>query len=61
MSLPTWTPAALSDNTRRLSGHCWRAVEAQHVVSTMALVDTLGEQALLEELLDESKPSIPAH
>ena len=26
----------------------------------MALVDTLGEQALLEELLDESKPSIPA-
>ena len=34
-------------------------VEAQHIVSTMALVDTLEEQALLEQVLDESKPSIP--
>jgi hypothetical protein len=34
-------------------------VEAQHVVSTMALVDTLGEQALLEQVLDDSKPSVP--
>ncbi|MBY0497026.1 MAG: RES family NAD+ phosphorylase [Cyanobacteria bacterium] len=58
--MPTWTPAALSANTRRLSGRCWRVVEAQHVVSTMALVDTLEEQALLEHILDESKPSIPA-
>lgn len=36
----------------------WRAVEAQHRVSTMVLVDTLDEQALLERLLEESKPSI---
>jgi hypothetical protein len=57
--LPTWTPAALSASARRLSGRCWRAVEAQHVVSTMALVDTLEEQALLEQLLDESKPLVP--
>jgi hypothetical protein len=57
--LATWTPAALSDNTRRLSGRCWRVVEAQHVVSTMALVDTLEEQALLEQVLDDSKPAIP--
>jgi hypothetical protein len=35
-------------------------VEAQHVVSTMALVDTLDEQALLEQILDESKPVIPS-
>jgi hypothetical protein len=34
-------------------------VEAQHVVSTMALVDTLEEQALLEEVLEESKPAVP--
>lgn len=34
-------------------------VEAQHVVSTMALVDTLEEQALLEQVLDESKPAVP--
>jgi hypothetical protein len=37
----------------------WRAVEAQHVVATRALVDTLAEQELLESLLDESKPKVP--
>ena len=35
-------------------------VEAQHVVSTMALVDTLEEQAQLEQILDDSKPKVPA-
>jgi len=37
----------------------WRGVEAQHVVSTMRLVDTLDEQALLESLLETSKPALP--
>lgn len=37
----------------------WRAVEAQHVVSTVALTDTLDEQRVLEELLDGSKPPVP--
>jgi hypothetical protein len=36
----------------------WRAVEAQHRVATMALVDTLAEQALLEQILDDSKPAL---
>jgi hypothetical protein len=57
--LPTWTAAALSSELRRASGLCWRVVEAQHVVSTMTLVDTLEEQALLEQILEESKPAIP--
>jgi hypothetical protein len=57
--LATWTPAALSSERRRASGTCWRVVEAQHVVSTMALADTLEEQALLEEILDDSKPLLP--
>jgi hypothetical protein len=57
--LPTWTTAALSPEIRRVSGRCWRVVEAQHVVSTMSLVDTLEEQALLEEVLDDSKPAVP--
>ncbi len=57
--MPTWTTAALLPETRRLAGRCWRVVEAQHVVSTMVLVDTLEEQALLEQVLDESKPRIP--
>jgi hypothetical protein len=34
-------------------------VEAQHFVSTLKLVDSLAEQALLEDLLDDTKPSIP--
>lgn len=38
----------------------WRGVEAQHVVSTMRLVDTLEEQAVLEQLLDAAKPPLPA-
>lgn len=38
----------------------WRGVEAQHVVSTMRLVDTAVEQDLLEQLLEGSKPALPA-
>ena len=59
MSSPTWTPAALSSERRRLSGVCWRAVEAQHRVSTMKIVDTLAEQRLLEDILERTKPPVP--
>lgn len=34
-------------------------VEAQYVVSTMKVVDTLAEQEVLEEILEERKPPIP--
>lgn len=37
----------------------WRAVEAQHRVSTMVLVKSLDEQTLLEQILDSSKPPLP--
>jgi len=37
----------------------WRAVEAQHRVSTMVLVKTLDEQYLLEQILESSKPPLP--
>lgn len=43
-----------------MSGLCWRSVEAQHLVSTMKLVDTLEEQSLLESLIERSKPPLPA-
>ncbi|NTG49300.1 RES family NAD+ phosphorylase [Agrobacterium rhizogenes] len=59
MSLPIWTPDALSSEARPMSGRYWRLVEAQHQVSTLKLVDTLEEQALLETLLEESKPALP--
>lgn len=59
MSLPIWTPAALSSEARPFAGEVWRLVEAQHRVSTLKLVDTLDEQALLEDLLEETKPVLP--
>lgn len=55
----TWTPDALASEARRLGGKCWRLVEAQHLVSTLKLVDTLAEQAVLEDLIEAIKPSIP--
>jgi hypothetical protein len=60
MSSLTWTPDALSHERRRLSLTPWRVVEAQHRVSTMKLADTVEEQSLLETVLDETKPAIPA-
>jgi RES domain len=59
MSSPTWTPDALSSELRRHDSDCWRLVEAQHRVSTLKLTDTLSEQALLESLLEGTKPSLP--
>jgi len=59
MSSRIWTPAALSSERRALSGTGWRVVEAQHRVSTLKLVDTLAEQALLERLIEQSKPPVP--
>jgi hypothetical protein len=59
MSSPIWTAAALSSEHRSYEGPCWRLVEAQHRVSTLKLTDTLDEQALLEDLLEETKPKLP--
>lgn len=60
MSSPIWTAAALSSEAVRIEGKVWRLVEAQHRVSTLKLVDGLDEQALLEDLIEETKPAIPA-
>jgi len=60
MSSSTWTPAALSSEARPLSGTCWRLVEAQHRVSTLKLVDTVEEQSVLEDLIQNTKPVLPA-
>jgi hypothetical protein len=59
VSSTTWTPAAVASEARRWQGRLWRAVEAQHRVSTLRLVDTLAEQAQLESLLEASKPAPP--
>lgn len=59
MSSNTWTASALLSKAAPLSGRFWRVVEAQHVVSTMKLTDSLEEQAILENLIEETKPRIP--
>ena len=51
--------ASWFDQQRPLQMRAWRAVEAQHVVATMRLVDTLDEQAVLEQILETSKPPLP--
>jgi hypothetical protein len=59
MSSPTWTPAELSSSARPAAGRAWRVVEAQHRVSTLKLVDTPEDQAVLERLIDDTKPAVP--
>lgn len=59
MSDGIWTRCAGRTELRRLAAEPWRVVEAQHVVSTRPLVDSLAEQELLERLLDDAKPPPP--
>lgn len=56
MSSDIWTLCAGPSEIRPCSLHPWRVVESQHQVSTRKLVDTLEEQALLEEMIDGAKP-----
>ncbi len=59
MSSSTWTPLAVSSEASDWRASIWRIVEAQHVASTMKLVDNAAEQDLLESLLETSKPPLP--
>jgi len=52
----TWTPRALSAESRPWQCLAWRMVESQHIAATMKLVDTRDEQDILESLLDQDKP-----
>jgi hypothetical protein len=60
MSSNIWTREELLASSLVVEAVAWRAVEAQHRVSTMKLVDSLREQAALERVLEETKPPIPA-
>jgi RES domain len=59
MSSRIWTRCAGNSRVRALVARPFRLVEAQHLVSTGRLVDSAEEQALLEELLERSKPALP--
>src|SRR5215471_4529600 len=56
MSSSIWTQCAGDSKLCLLRLSPWRAVEAQHQVSTRKLVDSADEQILLEELIDRVKP-----
>lgn len=56
MSSSIWTRCAGDSRLRELRLSPWRAVEAQHLVSTRKLVGSAEEQSLLEELIDAAKP-----
>jgi len=59
VSSTTWTPRALASSARDFRGDLWRVVEAQHAAATMRLVDSLADQAVLEQILEETKPPLP--
>jgi RES domain len=59
MSSSTWTQRAVASESKICELTLWRAVEAQHVVATRALVDSLAEQEVLEAVLEASKPRVP--
>lgn len=58
MSSSIWTRCAGASEIRALRLAPWRAVEAQHQISTRTLVDSREEQELLEELIDRVKPPV---
>ena len=59
MLQPIWTRDALRSELAPFQGKGWRLVEAQHAVSTLKLVDSLDEQAVLEQILEDTKPPVP--
>lgn len=59
MSSSTWTQHAVESEALRARRRLWRAVEAQHIASTLRLVANAEEQLVLERLLDRSKPPLP--
>lgn len=59
MRSTTWTPPAVASELARLRRRLWRAVEAQHIASTLRLVGTAEEQDVLERVLEASKPPVP--
>ncbi|HJQ20657.1 MAG TPA: RES family NAD+ phosphorylase [Gemmatimonadaceae bacterium] len=56
MSSSIWTRCAGASELRPLRQSPWRAVEAQHHLSTRKLVRSAEEQELLEELIERTKP-----
>jgi hypothetical protein len=54
-----WTSTALASEHQAYYGTIWRLVEGQHRISTNRLATDSATQALLEELAEEVKPTVP--
>jgi hypothetical protein len=54
-----WQACDGNNQITRIAGTLYRLVESQEQIATMGYVDTLEEQALLEEMLEETKPDYP--
>lgn len=54
-----WEDCKGVQQIRPTSGTAYRLVESQEQIATLGYVDTLEEQALLEEMLESTKPSYP--
>src|SRR3990167_11008373 len=59
MTINIWKECNGETHMTSLSTTAWQLVEAQHKIATRKLVDSLDEQAILEELIDTSKPPVP--
>ena len=54
-----WTSTELASEHRPYRGKIWRLVEGQHRISTNRLASDSETQALLEDLAEEVKPTVP--
>ena len=59
MSPTIWMQCEGGSRAKRFVVEPWRVVEAQHVIATMKIVDTLEEQADLERFIEARKPPMP--
>ncbi len=51
-----WKNCQGETQLKKISGTLYRLVESQEQVATLGYVDTLDEQVLLEQMLDQTKP-----
>ena len=58
MSKKIWEQCKGTDHLMSLSTNAWRVVEGQHIISTRKLVDSVEEQIILEEIIEENKPPL---
>lgn len=60
MVLDIWKECEGKNNIVSLSEIVWRIVESQEYASTRKLVNSLSQQILLEQMIESTKPLVPA-